>query len=610
MTDLPSMTAMRLMSSLWTAGWLGCALLAGCSGTAGQRQSAAGATTGLHASGDEGTSPPPNAAFAQAAEQLVTQELAADPARAVGVGLHAFDGLLPDISPEALTARAQSLAVAEKVFSAFAAFEDGQLSPLQRLEKATILTHVREQRFLLEELRAPWRDPMLAVGPLSLSNYVVRSYAPADERARAVIAIATASPAFLEQTRRNLQNPLPRPWLEAALKQFRGLDEFVRNDVRPAFANEASASRLQELDAALRTMEEALAAHIADLEARLSAATEDFALGPERFVAMQRATNGIDLTLAQLKSVAQTDFERNRQLLREVAHEMGHPEPNQKTLAALLSAKPDPSAVLEAARERVADLRGFLTRAQVVTIPAGQDIMVEETPSFYRIYNAACDSAGPFEDASQPSFYYITPPDPQWPEPAQRAFVMGRATLISTSIHEVWPGHYLQSLHLRGVPSRVLKVFSSYAMTEGWAHYAEEMMAFDVGYQRSDPEVRLGVLADSLLRNVRFLCAIGMHAEAMPLEQCVQLFRDEAFLSEEGARGEALRGTFDPMYLSYTLGKLVLRQLRQDWMSGPGAGKQLKEFHDRLLACGEAPLPAIRRHLLGAEAGPVLFEVP
>jgi uncharacterized protein (DUF885 family) len=215
----------------------------------------------------------------------------------------------------------------------------------------------------------------------------------------------------------------------------------------------------------------------------------------------------------------------------------------------------------------------------------------------YQRWNFAyIDVAGPF-DQGLPSTYFIAPPDPAWTKEEQDAYTPGRAALLFASVHEVWPGHFVQYLHSNR--SRLLpgRVFVSYGFSEGWAHYAEEMM-WEAGLEQRAPQVHVGQIVEALLRNVRFMCAIGLHTRGMSLERCEILFREQAFQDAGNARQQAARGTFDPGYLNYTLGKMQIRQLRDDWMrQHPGA--PLKEFHDRFLSYGGPPIPLVREQMLG-----------
>jgi uncharacterized protein (DUF885 family) len=210
-----------------------------------------------------------------------------------------------------------------------------------------------------------------------------------------------------------------------------------------------------------------------------------------------------------------------------------------------------------------------------------------------------------FETRPLPSFYYISPPDPKWPEPEQRAYVQSRQSLLFTTIHEVWPGHFLDRLHRVRLPSKIIRSFGSYASNEGWAHYVEEMM-WDEGAAGTDPRAHIAQLLQALMRNGRFLAAIGLHTRGMTIPDAQKLFIEQAFQDVGTAKQQSMRGTLDPMYLNYTLGKLMLLKLRADWRAKAGAAFDLRAFHDRVLSYGDAPLPIIRRAMLGSDSGPPL----
>jgi len=267
--------------------------------------------------------------------------------------------------------------------------------------------------------------------------------------------------------------------------------------------------------------------------------------------------------------------------------------------------KPDIDKVISEATAQSADMRKFLIDHEVVSIPSEDKAEVRESPPFMRWNFAFLDSAGPFESKPLPSFYYISPPDPKWPKAEQLAYIPFRGDLLFTTVHELWPGHFLHALHMKKNESKVLKTFGSYSMSEGWAHYAEEMM-WDAGVGDGDPKVRIGMLQNALLRNVRFVSAIGLHTGDMTVDQSMAMFETKAFADKGNARQQAVRGTFDPGYLNYTLGKLMIRKLHDDWKAMKGSDYSLGAFHDEFLSYGGAPVPVIRRFMLGDDAGPAL----
>jgi uncharacterized protein (DUF885 family) len=258
---------------------------------------------------------------------------------------------------------------------------------------------------------------------------------------------------------------------------------------------------------------------------------------------------------------------------------------------------------VQGARTQLADMTQFLIDREVVTIPGTEEALVNEAPPFNRANFAYIDIPGPYE-RGLPAVYYIAPPDPSWSKEVQRDYLPGRRDLLFTSVHEVWPGHFLQFLHANRSQSIVGRLFVGYAYAEGWAHYAEEMM-WEMGLSGGDPETHIGQLSNALLRDARYLSAIGLHTGGMSVAESEQLFREEAYQDVGNARQQAARGTYDPAYLNYTMGKLMIRKLRDDWTATRGGQAAWREFHDQFLSYGGPPIPMVRAAMLGNAAGPL-----
>lgn len=538
--------------------------------------------------------------FGATAERILDAHIAAHPERGVELGLHAFDGKLPDVSADALVAEVARVkaAVAE-----LEAIDAAGLDRMQRVEREALLTALRGDLFELETLRSPWRNPMFYVGKLDLTAYISRDYAPIVERAQAIVAIAEATPAFLQHAQENLEAALPRTFVETALLQTRGTASFVRVDVPAAMKDLPDAER-DRLENALATMASAVDAFAAHLEGARERATDDFALGEESFVRMIAQTQGIDVDFATLRRALYDDLARNTEAMIATAKQIDPTKPTAEVVAMVNAEKPPLDAVLHTATEQATQMRAFVLEHDIATIPTDDVAHVVETPPFMRWNAAFLNPAGPYETKPLPSFYYISPPDPSWPKAKQIAYVPGVMDLLFITIHEVWPGHFLHGLHVKVNDSRVLKSLWNYTTGEGWAHYTEEMM-WDEGVSE-DPRVRVGMLSNALLRNVRAVSAIGLHTEGWSVAKSRELFGTDAFQDDANAEQQAVRGTFDPMYLAYTVGKLAIMKLRKDVEAKRGSAFDLKAFHDELLSYGAAPLSAIRRAMLGDDAGPML----
>ena len=547
--------------------------------------------------------PDPNAEFSAAAESWVTATMARVPSRAVELGRHEYDGKIRDVTDPGLTGAVEALKQARVQFEAI---DPATLDATTRVERAILLQAIRAELFDLERRRQPWTNPMFYLGDINLQPYISRDYAPIEQRAEAAATVASATRDHLDQAMARLEPALPRTFIETALLQTRGTLAFVRDDVPQAMAGLAGDPK-KKLDLALTRMVTALTKYESFLVARLKSANDDYALGNEMFSAMLRETLGFDVPLERLEEIGRADLERNLAALKEAAAQIDAGKAVGRVVAKIVKDKPAADAVLAEATDQATRMRQFLIDNAIVTIPTEDVAEVRESPPFMRWNAAFLDPIGAFETAKLPSFYYISPPDPAWPNKQQRDYIPGKTDLLFITIHEVWPGHFLHGLHLKTNPSIVMKSFWNYATGEGWAHYAEEMM-WDAGVS-DDPAVRIGQLQNALLRNVRYLSAIGLHTGDLTVEQSTKLFKKQAFQDTANARQQAVRGTFDPMYLAYTLGKLAIMKLRTDLEAKWEAeGKELthQAFHDALLSYGAAPLPVIREAMLGPDAGPVL----
>jgi uncharacterized protein (DUF885 family) len=246
-------------------------------------------------------------------------------------------------------------------------------------------------------------------------------------------------------------------------------------------------------------------------------------------------------------------------------------------------------------------LQDFIRQHHIVTIPSPVQPIVEETPPFMRaLTSASMDTPGAFEKVAKEAYFNVTLPEPGWSAQKTKEWMEGfnRGTITSTAIHEAYPGHYTQFLWVQRAPSIVRRVIGSGSNAEGWAHYCEQMM-FEQGYGNGDPKLRLGQIQEALLRDARYIVGIQMHTGKMTFDQAVEFFVNEGHQTRAVAEREAKRGTADPTYLVYTLGKLEILKLREDYRKAKGAQFSLEEFHNRFLQQGYPPIPIVRRELLG-----------
>ncbi|KZC21746.1 hypothetical protein RHOFW104R3_19340, partial [Rhodanobacter denitrificans] len=513
-------------------------------------------------------------------------------------------GKLPDYSPAGLKADTDWLHAQR---ARFAAFADDRLDASGRFHRDYVLAVIDGQLFWLEDSGFPYGNPAFYTDDLSPSMYLTRPYAPLPQRMAAFVTYQEALPKAIARIKANFKLPLPASYIELGVNSFGGYASFFKTDVPAIFAgvkDDALQARFKASNAAAIKATQDLADW---LKAQQPHATQDYALGAAKFSKMLHATELVDLPLDRLKAIGEADLQRNLDALKAAC---GKFAPGQSLSACVAKEGADKPAggAVEGARAQLAGLRQFIVEKDLVSIPGPEQAKVEEAPPFNRWNFAYIEIPGPYEN-NLPSVYYIAPPDPAWSKADQQAYIPGKADLLFTSSHEVWPGHFLQFLHANRAHWKFGQLFVGYAFAEGWAHYAEEMM-FDAGLDGATPEVHIGQLTNALLRDVRYLSAIGLHTGGMTVAQSEQMFRDKAFQDPGNARQQAARGTYDPAYLNYTLGKLMIMQLRQDWIAAHPGPHALKAFHDQFLGYGGPPIPLVRAQMLGGKPAASLWTAP
>ena len=523
-----------------------------------------------------------------------------DPASAVQAGRHDFDGRLPDWSSEGL---ASATAFLKRSRERATAFETDRLDELQQFERDYLVAVADERLFWIETSQAAYTNPSFYADALDPNVYVARPYAPLQQRLRSYIAYAKNLARAVEQIKANLRTPLPRTHVEIGRTVFGGLVSYFEKDVPSVF----KAVEDQALQAEFAEANAAAIAAVSGLDAWLgeqeSEANDDFALGADLFSQMLYQTERVDVSLDRLEQLGRQDLERNLAALEQACAAFAPGEAIAECVARVQLRKPAQGPVA-AAREQLGSLKQFVVENDLVSIPGPEEARVAESPPYMRWNAAYIDIPGPLEE-NLPSVYYIAPPDPAWTDKERQDYLPGASDLLFISVHEVWPGHFLQYLHSNRSPSAIGRLFVGYGFAEGWAHYVEEL-AWEAGLNRGDHETRIGQLLNALLRNVRYLSAIGLHTGRMTVEESERMFLAKAFQDPGNARQQAARGTFDPAYLNYTLGKLMIRKLRDDWTSTRGGRQGWREFHDRFLSYGGPPIPLVRRAMLGPGAWPVL----
>ena len=520
-----------------------------------------------------------------------------NPTVGVWAGKHEFDGLLPDWTRTGMVRYMDWLRSMRNKVKHLIKVED--LSEEQLFEREHVLHALEEELYEYDTRRSPNTNPLFYTNDLSPDVYATREYAPLSVRLKAYTRYATAVPTALARMKHNLETPLPRTYVETAIRVLEGLATYFEDDIPQIFAEVKDADLQAAFDSANQEAIASLRKSVSWLKEELEVATDAYALGENSFLEMLLRKEGVSIGLEELKLAGEQDLERNLGALESACGEFAPGSSLEDCVSKAQASKPSGGAV-EGAQDQLDGLKKFLLEKDLVTIPGTEEARVDEAPPYARWNFAYIDIPGPYE-TGLPSTYYIAPADPSWSEEDRLAYVPGRASLLFVSVHEVWPGHFLHFLHANRTRSRFAQIFTGYAYSEGWAHYTEEMM-WDAGLGEGDPETHIGQLLNALLRNVRYLSAIGLHAEGMTVAQSEQMFREKAFQDPGNARQQAVRGTFDAGYLNYTLGKLMIMKLRDDWCASRGGREAWKEFHDTFLSYGGPPIPLVRKDMMGGSA--------
>ena len=539
------------------------------------------------------------AAWSEFASKFIEDYFKADPFFAVQAGRHEFDGRMADLSAAGIQKEIERL---KQVRAQAEAINETPLEPAQRFERQYLLSVIDGDLFWMDQARFPFTNPAWYINRLDPEVYLSRNYAPLEKRLAGYIGYARAIPKIAADIRANLHTPLPKPLIERGIAGFGGFAEFFRKDVPGVFASIQDGQAQKNLSEANAAAARAMDDLKTWLVSQRGSGTDSFALGPDLYTAMLKQTERVDVPLADLEAIGRADLDRNLQALKQACAQF-LPKGTLHACIARMSAHKSKGGSVAGARATLKDLRSFIVARQIVTIPGNEAALVAEAPPYNRGNFAYINIPGPYEQGVASTFN-ISPPDPKWAAKEREAYLPGVAELTFTSVHEVWPGHFLQFLHANRNPSRIAALWVGYAYAEGWAHYCEEMM-WEEGYGGT-PELHVGQLKEALLRDVRFLSSIGLHTHGMTPAQSEKMFREEAFADPANARQQAARGTYDPAYLNYTLGKLMIRKLRADWVAMKSSGdanadpkKYWQAFHDQFLSYGGPPIPLVRKQMVG-----------
>ena len=512
------------------------------------------------------------------------------------LGIHRYDGMLPDLSAGAVHRRLQQIDLRLRLLEAI---DRSRLSTQDRLDYSLLELALRKEHLDLAELRVLETDPMKHLGYLNVTNYIQRTYAPLIDRIRSLTRLLSDVPDFIDTMLGVLRKEVSRPLIDVSIESYEGLARFYREDLANVADGLPDKGVLEQFKKARDRAALSVDRLVSILQDRRNGASPDFAIGSELYQKMLRFGEMVDAPLSRILEVGQKDLERNLEELSDVAARIDPAKPIRELIEAIGRDHPSADGLIPDTGRILEDIRRFVVDHDVLTLPSSERCLVKETPAFMRWAFAAMDTPGLLEDHSTESYYYVTPVEGHWTEQQKEEWLsdFNYNTIQIVSIHEAYPGHFVHFLHSRGAPSLVGKALWSYSFSEGWAHYTEEMM-LKAGYGSENPYLKLSQICDALLRDCRYLCSLGMHTQGMDVQEATSFFMEKAYMSEFPAKKEALRGTFDPGYLNYTLGKLMILRLEDAYHQEAGPSCSLKQFHDSLLSFGSPPVPLLREVML------------
>ena len=529
-----------------------------------------------------------------------------NPTTATSDGLHEYDTKLEGYSKGDVDQRIAAM----KAFKAkVEAADPKSLDYDRQVDRDLVLGYINSRLLSLEEIRGWEKNPDPYQSNITNSIFVImaRKYAPAEQRLKAVIAREKQMPAVFTAARANLKNP-PKIYTEIALQQTPGIVSFFEKDVPSAF-NEV---KDQKLLAEFKASNAAVIAALNDYQKWMKAdllprSNGSFAIGADTYRKKLLYDEGVDIPLDRLLEIGMADLHKNQQWFKETAKQIDPNRDPQEILKDMQKDHPEPAKLLDAYSDLLGGLRSYVADHHIMTIPSQDQPRMEETPPFERATTfASMDTPGPFERVAKESFFNVTLPEPSWSKEEVEEHMAGNArpVMLAVAVHEVWPGHFMQHLWTPLLSSKIRKVLGCGTSGEGWAHYTEQMM-LDEHVAKDDPKMRLGQLQDALLRDARYIVGIKMHTQGMTTAEAEDFFVKEGYQTHSIGSRETKRGTADPTYLVYTLGKLQIMKLREDYRHKMGDKFSLQDFHDRFMKHGFVPIKYVRKDMMGDDS-PVL----
>ena len=547
--------------------------------------------------------------FARFVDDYYTALFTWDPTQATYAGIHDFDHILPVLDAKSIAGRITAL---KKQGADLAKLRQAKL-PAPAAIDAEILDHaIRAELLELEVVRDWKRNPVLYLGKPaeSMDLLMKRTYAAPEVRLKSVIGRLRATPALFKAMRANVENP-PKEFADLALIVAKGSVGFFKDDL-PAWAKTAAGkdsellAEFNDANEAVRKEFEAAAGWVE--KELLPVAKGNYAIGADTFMKKLAYEEMLDIPLDKLLAIGMANLKRDRDAFVATAKLIDPTKTPGEVLTRLADDHPKPADLVAATRGTIERTKRFLIDKKIISIPSEVLPTIAETPPYARTGGfASMDTPGAYETKATEAFYYVTPPEKEWEQRRQTEHMrqFNRVGLDIITIHEAFPGHYMQFLYSKQFPTKVRKLYTCGTNVEGWAHYTEQMIV-DEGYGNNDPKVRLAQLNEALLRDCRYVVGIKLHTEGWTVEQGKKFFVEEGLIEPEVGFQEARRGTYNPTYLYYTLGKLQILKFREDYKKAKGAAFNLREFHDDFVRQGGTPIKIIRKLMIPGNNQPTL----
>ena len=542
--------------------------------------------------------PEPETAFQNLSQRLIKEYWDFYPTAGSRIGQHEYDGRLPDLSPTQTSRREGEL---RRGLTELQSLDVSSLGESNRMSYQIMELFLRRELFIFNDLKPLENNPMRHTGYLNVSGYIRRDYAPLEDRLRFAAEAMKQAPDFLEVLNCALADSLSSHIVDISVESYLGMARFYRVDLADATQGVTDTEIINEFNQARESAASALDRFADRLKGLGKGGPGGFAIGPELYSGMLVTGEGLDAPLSQISAIGQVNLNDNLAQIKELAQRIAPGRSVIEIVEEIGRNHPNAEDLIPETRNMLEEIRQSLIDFDVISVPSEDRCQVIETPTYMRYAFAAMDSAGALETKAKESFYYVTPVEDDWNHEQREEWLsnFNYDTLKIISIHEVYPGHFVHHLHNRYGDELPLvnRVATAYSFTEGWAHYTEQMM-LETKYGYNQPRLLLTQLLEALVRNCRYICSLRMHTDDMTVEEATKFFMENAYMAELPASREALRGTFDPGYLNYTLGKLMILKLREDFKREQGSAYSLKGFHDQLLAFGGPALPLLRPVLL------------